>query len=182
MAHLGSSENTKKKGRPVKQLCSQTASIDSFTLYKNNQSRAFRVDPYNILAIPMQDHLKIIYRKQKQIPYIIQVERLTCNYGGFRTYFKCPLCQKRMRILYLTANCVLLCRKCLNLGYITQRWVPSIRNMIKHSELERSIKALGGDLQYNQRPRYMKRAKFEQIRNKANLYEFKWHQALNEEL
>src|SRR3990167_6791849 len=161
MAHWGWWWKVKNKAHIPKKLCSNMIKIDSFVIYKKGITHGFQVAPLDIKAMPMLNHLVIIYRNQKKNPYQIPVEKIPCNYGGIRCYFKCPLCNKRMRILYLAENSIFLCRKCLNLGYITQRWRPSIRTMIKHSEMKRQIKNLGGDLDINKKPPRMRTSTFE---------------------
>ena len=182
MTHWGWYWKVKNKGHIRKKLCSNLVQIDSFKIYQNNETAGFQVRPLDIIATPMPDYLKITYRKQKSSPYKIHTEQVKCHYGGFKKYFKCPLCDNRMRILYLAENSIFLCRKCLNLSYETQRYRPSIRYMMKESKIAQEIKHLGGDLDNRQRPRYMHTKTFEKIKNKKYKYEEKWHQALDQEL
>lgn len=181
MMHWGWYWAHRNKEHVSKKLCSKLAQIDSFKVYQKGLSVGFEVKPFDILAIPMLDHLKITYRKQKRSSYCINVEQKPCNYGGVKTYFKCPLCDSRMRILYLAANSVFLCRKCLNLGYVSQRYRPSIRCMMQETKIKELIINFGGDLSKNHRPRYMHRKTFEKMQGKATGYELKWHKALKQE-
>ncbi len=48
--------------------------------------------------------------------YPVRLNRMACNYGGYRTWFICPCCGKRALKLYLKAG-KFLCRKCHNLNY-----------------------------------------------------------------
>lgn len=43
-----------------------------------------------------------------------------CNYGGYRYWFKCPKCDRRVAVLHAHGVCF-YCRKCLNLAYQSQR-------------------------------------------------------------
>lgn len=43
-----------------------------------------------------------------------------CNYGGYRYWFKCPKCDRRVAVLHAQGDCF-YCRKCLNLAYQSQR-------------------------------------------------------------
>jgi hypothetical protein len=52
--------------------------------------------------------------------YIIPIEKLEHNK---RVFFRCPDCNRRMRKLYYEQG-KFLCRKCLNLGYRSQRIRP----------------------------------------------------------
>lgn len=42
-----------------------------------------------------------------------------CYYGGFRQWFRCPICQKRTALLYLR-SCRFACRKCQRVSYSSQ--------------------------------------------------------------
>ncbi len=46
----------------------------------------------------------------------ISIERTPCNYGGYRKWFLCPRCSKRVAILYGTGK-YFFCRHCYNLTY-----------------------------------------------------------------
>lgn len=59
-------------------------------------------------------------------PFFLGVEKQQCNYGGYRYFFKCSSCLRRMRKVYFS-NRRFECRKCLNLGYRSQRLVASDR-------------------------------------------------------
>jgi hypothetical protein len=43
-----------------------------------------------------------------------------CHYGGYREWFECPSCKERAGVLYLHED-NFSCRKCLGLGYYSQR-------------------------------------------------------------
>lgn len=57
--------------------------------------------------------------------YSVQIERTACNYGGSRSWFRCPnvFCKRRVAILY--GGSVFTCRKCQNLNYPSQQesWI-----------------------------------------------------------
>ncbi len=69
-------------------------------------------------------HLNYRYRKQREdwedVKQIIPFERTPCNYGGFRTWFLCPECQKRVVLLYGVEK-LFLCRHCYGLTYASQQ-------------------------------------------------------------
>lgn len=115
MAHWGWYWKVKEK-HVKRVLCSTLARIDSFALYKGgvkeNSIVGFTVQPLQVRAEAHPSHLKITYRNRKNHSYTISIEKLPCNYGGLRFFFKCPLCQKRMRFLYLGQQSVFLCRQC----------------------------------------------------------------------
>lgn len=178
MAHWGWYWKVKLKHKP-KTLCSSLTSIDIHSFFKGNSKDGFKVPDYQLTAMPLEDRFAITYGKNKKPSYFIKFEKQVCNFGGYRYYFHCPLCKKRMRKLYFNGG-VFLCRKCLNLGYFSQRLVASKRNMFLTSKIEKELKAKGGSL-YD-KPKYMKRKTFEWLRDKHFEYELKWDNALRSEL
>lgn len=180
MAHWGWFWKVKKK-HLSKTICSQLPSIDSFQLYKSNSKRGFSIQPLELKAEAYDTHLKISYRNQKKHSYVIPVEKLACNYGGFRYFFNCPLCRRRMRILYFSEKSVFLCRKCLNLSYETQRLRPTRRYRYTAQKIKNYVQNKGGDLYYK-KPKYMPQRTYQILKSKQCYYESKSHQASNTEL
>lgn len=163
-------------------LCSKLPMIDSFNFYKEDTMMGFTVKPLKVVAEPKADHLIVTYGKRKEHSYIIPVDKLACNYGGFRYFFKCPLCKKRMRFLYFPQQSVFLCRKCLNLSYPSQQLRPTLRYQHMNQKVKDLVKAKGGDLDLHQKPPKMRDDTYQKLRNKQFYYESKSHQALNKEL
>ncbi len=178
MAHWGWYWKIKLK-HSRKRLCCNLPIIDSFVLFKKDQKYTFTVPGYQLTAIPSDECFKVTYGKNKQHSYTIPFEKQSCNYGGYRYFFRCPICKKRMRKLYFTSG-AFLCRKCLNLGYHSQILVPSTRNMLLTSKIEKLLKSKGGDLY--EKPKYMKQKTFEKLRDKYFEYEEKWHNGIRKEL
>lgn len=179
MTHWGWYWKVKKK-HIARTLCSDLLSIDSFKLLRDGQTRSFKVSPWELTANAMPDGLKITYRKQKESTYTIGIEKLPCNYGGFRFFFKCPLCQKRMRMLYLAQTSIFLCRKCLNLSYKSQCLRPSKRYSHMNDNIKDLLRQMGGDT--HQKPQHMHRSTWENLLKKQVNYETKAHEALKIEL
>lgn len=48
--------------------------------------------------------------------YQVDLDRVRCNLGGFRWYFKCLYCRRRVGILYMHGD-YFVCRHCANLSY-----------------------------------------------------------------
>lgn len=48
--------------------------------------------------------------------YEVSLEKTTCNFGGFRFWFHCPRCNKRVAMLYLVRG-RFTCRHCYNFTY-----------------------------------------------------------------
>lgn len=180
MAHWGWYWKIKVK-HTARKLCSDLQQIDSHKLYKDNIISGFTVKPFDIKAKPNQDSITITYRNRKNSSYTIAVDKLPCNYGGFRYFFKCPLCSSRMRILYFAAQSVFLCRQCLNLSYESQCLRPSMRYRYKSKKIEDLIKSKGGDL-YSKKPLYMHKNKYQKLKDFQYYYDCKHNYELHKEL
>ena len=50
--------------------------------------------------------------------YKIDIEWTSCNYGGYRPWFRCPHCKDRVAVLYGRKK--FLCRRCQGLAYASQ--------------------------------------------------------------
>ena len=51
--------------------------------------------------------------------YLVPVTYTPCNYGGYRAWFNCPYCNKRVAVLYLDVK--IACRICYKLNYTSQQ-------------------------------------------------------------
>lgn len=185
MTHWGWYWKVKKK-HLKRVVCSTLARIDSFALYKEGAKKCstagFTVEPLQVRAYAYPNHLTITYRNRKEHSYTIAIDKLPCNYGGLRCFFKCPLCHKRMRFLYFGQQSVFLCRRCLNLGYESQRLRPTRRYDHKSDKIKAAVKARGGDIDRCAKPPRMHKANYDRLRRKQFYYESKSHQASNDEL
>jgi hypothetical protein len=53
--------------------------------------------------------------------YRAALERTPCRYGGFRTWYRCPWCDRRCAVLYgLSRDGYFGCRLCLRLAYASE--------------------------------------------------------------
>jgi hypothetical protein len=154
MTHWGWYWKVKQKHRP-KLLCEQFSltEINSFDMFKNRElvdlvrssddRISFEMPRYNLRAVLMpDDSLSVTYDGGS---YIIPVEKKPCNYGGFYYFFRCPQCNERMRKLYC-AEGRFLCRKCLKLGYYSQRLRPSRRALVQSVNVKKRLSNKGGSL------------------------------------
>ncbi len=164
MTHWGWYWKVKMKHKP-RRSCSNVMSIDSFEMFKNKigtemcmNKVAYQIPEYNLKAFLYEDHYFVGYTPAEgyRSYYKIPIEKQACNYGGFRYFFHCPKCGKRMRMLYHQKG-RFLCRKCMNLGYFTQRLCPSTRILIMSNNIEKLLEARGGSL-YKKPPRMKQRA------------------------
>ena len=56
----------------------------------------------------------------EEVEQVISLDQTPCNYGGFRTWFLCPQCGKRVAVLY-GAGKYFFCRHCYNLTHASQQ-------------------------------------------------------------
>ncbi len=68
----------------------------------------------------------------------ISFDRTQCNYGGYRTWFLCPRCWKRVALLY-GAGKYFLCRHCYNLTYASQQESQPFRLMRKAQNIRERL-------------------------------------------
>lgn len=97
----------------------------------------------------------------QSLAYDVYLTKTACNLGGFRTWFMCPNCDKKVGILYLL-NGKFYCRRCQNLTYRTNNGSKNWR--VWHSfysnedRAEALYKNRRWQTQYNNKPtkRYTK--------------------------
>ena len=182
MAHWGWYWRVKQK-HIARVLCSTLPTIDSFKLAQHIKAMVgFSVQPLGVKAAVQDNILKVTYRKRKDCSYMIPIDKQPCNYGGFRYFFKCPLCQRRMRILYFAQQSIFLCRKCLNLSYETQHLRPTKRYEYMSKKIKDNIKDKQGNLELSKKPPRMHEEKYQKLKDKQFDYERKSHEALCQEL
>jgi len=68
----------------------------------------------------------------------VSFDRTPCNYGGHRTWFLCPLCWKRVAVLYC-ADKYFFCRHCYDLTYSSQQESRPDRLMRKARKIRKKI-------------------------------------------
>lgn len=105
-----------------KKLCSQLPCIDSFGIFSE---KIFFLSIHTLRIYARLESEGFIGTCQGH-PFFLKVEKQECNYGGYRYFFNCPSCLRRIRKVYLF-NRKFDCRKCLNLGYRSQRLIASDR-------------------------------------------------------
>ena len=72
--------------------------------------------------------------------YDVQIVRTPCNYGGYRPWFLCPNCWRRVAVLYLPGK-IAACRKCYNICYSSQCEDFSSRAMRRMGKIECALGA-----------------------------------------
>ena len=184
MVHWGWYWKIKKKHQK-KAFCSSTTRLDSFKVFKHERFKKTGTTRFWLTGYPLEaklngDHFHVVYGRLKR-EYEIPVEKQACNYGGFRYFFHCPLCSKRMRFLYF-AQGEFLCRKCLNLGYKTQRLRPTERFAFMCANIKKKVCNSGGNLSQGKKPPRMHKKTFKRLKDQADYYNAKSGQEKYKEL
>ncbi len=136
-----------------------------------------------MLAFPEDGHLKVSYGKDRNRSYRIPIKQVSCNYGGFRYYFQCPLCHEQMRFLYhAERSCLFLCRICLNLSYESQQLRPTRRFIYMANNITQMISEQGGNVSLGQKPPHMHRATYKALCEKVHVYTKKSRSALKHDI
>jgi len=172
-----------KKRHEAKIICENIhlLEIDSFKMYNNyeqvvgvrqsSDQCALRIPQYDLKAY-LQDDDSLLVNYQNG-SYIIPVERMSCNFGGYYYFFHCPLCNNRMRKLYCLRG-QYQCRKCGDLCYYSQLLRPTDRFCIQRINIKNYIKARGGNLEaFEKKPPRMHHKTFQKLKDRAKYYEAK---------
>ena len=117
-----------------------------------------------------EDRMVLNYRHRhpdgewEDVEQIVPVIKTPCNYGGYRKWFLCPKCSRRVGILYGTGK-YFLCRHCYDLTYTCSNASPLKRIFDRTEKLRRK---LGGDNDpflspIPERPRGMHRSTYKKI-------------------
>lgn len=91
----------------------------------------------------------------------IGIAQTRCHFGGYRKWFWCPCCTKRIAKLYLRGG-RFACRRCNRLGYLVENQDFGQRQWIRMERIER---LLGEDLD---RPKGMHRSTYERLLGRYN--------------
>lgn len=180
MTHWGWYWKIKRKDHQKRKRCDSSwiDRIDSFKIYqdianlewlKRHRKGHILWTPSYALNIYVMSNNSLLVQYAKG-SYLIAVEPKRCHYGGQVYFFKCPLCSKRMRMLYCIEG-QYQCRNCGNLAYLSQRLRPTDRFAFKRIYIERYIKRRGGNLQYRVKPKHMHHATFKKILALAEYYD-----------
>jgi len=180
MTHWAWYWHIKKKHRP-KTLCSELSHLDSFKLFKSPEVLGFDTDPHTLKARIVDGVLRITHGKRKNYSYTIPIDKQSCYFGGFRYFFKCPTCLRRMRILYMIKG-AFICRICLNLAYQSQRLRPTVRYWTNYKKIIDLVKSKGGSLDDRQKPPRMRKHTFEKLKRNAFHHQDKSDLELRKEL
>ena len=94
----------------------------------------------------------------------VQLEQTPCNYGGYRQWFACPSCGKRVSVLF--SGVEFKCRQCHKLSYQSQSECRLGRSNSKLSKLRKRLSWYDDNLP-TIKPRYMHQTTFYRLRSQA---------------
>ena len=110
------------------------------------------------------------------VEQVISFDRTPCNYGGRRTWFRCPRCGKRVAVLY-GAGKYFFCRHCYDLTYASQQEGRVDRLMRKAWKIR---ERLGASMDLTEsilfKPKGMHQRTFDRLRKEAEqANDLSWH-------
>ncbi len=75
------------------------------------------------LTTSLTSHITLDYsHRDKPYRYDVGITTTKCNYGGYRHWWHCPQCSKRVGVLYCAG--LYVCRHCISENYETQLMQP----------------------------------------------------------
>ena len=109
----------------------------AFTWRWSNTSTGEEVGAIRIATRP--DNARLIYSYNKMtINVDVQIVRTACNFGGTRSWFICPRCDRRIGVLFVR-NGKFMCRHCGRIAYSCQSEDQFGRAWRVQSKLERRL-------------------------------------------
>lgn len=106
----------------------------------------------------------------------IRILSTPCHLGGKRQWLACPICGKRMAVLYGKQG-GFACRKCLSLNYQCQHIEPHERLAQRAHKIRDRLKWPRGFVYGSDKPKGMHWQTFERLVQQAELAEEKWRAA-----
>jgi len=104
----------------------------------------------------------------ESVEQAISFDRTSCNYGGYRTWFLCPRCWKRVAILY-GAGKYFFCRHCYDFTYSSQQESRPDRLMRKARKIRARLGASNNLMESILfKPKNMHQKTFDRLRREAD--------------
>jgi len=105
---------------------------------------------------------------KEQVEQAIRFDRTPCYFGGYRKWFLCPRCWKRVAVLY-GAGKYFLCRHCHNLTYSSQQESGPDRLMRKARKIRARLGASNNLMEpILFKPKNMHQKTFDRLRREAD--------------
>ena len=104
---------------------------------------------------PECEQIYLPFKRQGEIfNQSIQISKTPCNYGGYRYWFICSNCKRRVGVLYRQGY--FKCRHCLGVNYRTQLQQPQDRLFKRLNALRERLGWYGGIVHgYGEKPKGM---------------------------
>jgi hypothetical protein len=127
------------------------------------------------------DSMILIYRcrvnrdEWQDVEEVIRFDRTACYFGGFRKWFRCPECGRRVAVIYLAGK-YFLCRHCHDLCYTSQQEREIDRMIRKQRKIRKRLK-VSNDLATSiwKKPKGMHQKTFNRLRHKdEKIGMYKW--------
>lgn len=119
------------------------------------------------------DTLILIYRYRcnggdwEPVEQRVTIDRTPCHYGGYRPWWHCPDCGRRVAVLY-GAGKYFLCRHCYGLSYITRQEDWYDRRLTKAGRIREWLGGYGSfDEPFPPKPKGMHWKTYERLRRTA---------------
>ena len=98
---------------------------------------------------------------ERDVQAQVRLTQTPCPFGGSRSWFACPRCNRRVAILYLWGYPA--CRACCRMGYPSQSEDAIDRSWRRTWKIETKLAGGASDWNYR-RPKGMRKATFERLR------------------
>ncbi len=100
---------------------------------------------------------------KKNVEKVIYFDQTPCNYGGYRKWFLCPQCKRRVAVLYGIGS-LFLCRCCNDLTYNSCNTHPTKRIYNNANKLRQKLGGNSGVINFiPDRPKGMHRSTYYKI-------------------
>jgi hypothetical protein len=156
----GKSYVKRRKRRGLKLFTSDLPRIDIPKMMKDvkeTPSCYFVLKNIKLKIVEDVIHLEDLNKDQRTFS-ILRIASIPCNYGGFRYFGLCPICQKKVTKLYLFKT-MFACRHCLKLAYPSQNETLHLRLLTKKYKAKEKL-----NKDEWTKPKWMRQKTFDRLR------------------
>ena len=117
--------------------------------------------------------------RSKSYQYSIRLSKSACHYGGYRYWWLCPKCTKRVSVLYCAG--IYACRHCINANYGSQLQQPIDRLFSRLHKIRQRLEWQAGIAHgIGERPKGMHHSTYDRLVNEHDKLSAKvWQQSLD---
>jgi len=115
----------------------------------------------------------VFWHDDRKHDQVVRLVYSRTNFGGRRAWFACPICRRRIGVLwfYIWGGWDWRCRHCLNLTYYSQRLSPEWRVRYRVEKIRRRLGATGdvwsGEIA---KPKWMRWSTFERLLQRHDMH------------